>query len=172
MNIVEFYDGSIVKDDTKLYKLYKILSTEGEEIRYYNSVGNIETLEEAKTRRIEELNKNIDDWFVKNPLISPLVDGIPKPYDCTLDSRINLMQMVSTIQLEQLAGREPIISFNSIENGCINFTQEEITALAIQMKDWCYPIESFYADAKAKITNAKTIEEVNNIIIEFNDYKK
>lgn len=172
MNIVEFYDDSIVKDDTKIYKLCKILSTEGEEIRYYNSVGNVETLEEAKSRRIEELTKNVDKWFTDNPLISPLIDGIPKAYDCTLNNRINLMQMISTMQIEQLAGRKPIISFNSIGNNCIYFTQEEIMALAIQMKDWCYPIEKFCTEAKAKITNAKTIEEVENIIIDFDYYKK
>ena len=172
MEVLNYYDGSLIKDDTKIYELKSTFSTKDQIINGYVSIGNIETLEEAKARRIEELTKNVDKWFAENPLISPLIDGVPKAYDCTLNNRINLMQMISTMQIEQLAGRDPLISFYSIGNNCIHFTQEEIMALAIQMKDWCYPIENFCTEAKAKITNAKTIEEVNNIIIDFDYYKK
>lgn len=172
MNIVEFYDGSIVKDDTKLYKLYKILSTEGEEIRYYNSVGNVETLEEAKTRRISENKLLLEKWQNENFLISPLVDGIPKPYEISTQKQIELMQSLALGQLQQQCGMEVNLTFNAKGGECIPFTLEELSALSLQMQQFVYPAKHYCATKQAEILSCSTIEEVESVVIDYDTIYK
>ena len=167
MNIVEFYDGSIVKDDTKIYKLYKILSTEGEEIRYYKSVGNVETLEEVKSRRIEENKMLLEKWQNENYLISPLVDGIPKPYEISTQKQLELMQSLALGQLQQQAGMEVNLTFNAKGGQCIPFTLEELSALSLQMQQFVYPAKHYCASKQSEILSCSTVEEVESVVIDY-----
>lgn len=172
MNIIEFYDGSIVKDDTKLYKLYKILSTEGEEIRYYNSVGNVETLEEAKSRRINENKLLLEKWQNENFLISPLVDGIPKEYEVSTQKQIELMQSLALGQLQQQCGMEVNLTFNAKGGQCIPFTLEELSALSLQMQEYVYPAKRYCASKQGEILSCSTIEEVESVVIDYDSIYK
>lgn len=172
MNIVEFYDDSIIKDDTKIYKLYKILSTEGEEIRYYNSVGNIETLEEAKSRRINENKLKLEQWQNTHYLISPLVDGIPKPYEISTQKQIELMQSLALGQLQQQAGMEVNLTFNAKGGECIPFTLEELSALSLQMQQFVYPAKHYCASKQSEILSCSTVEEVESVVIDYDSIYK
>lgn len=172
MDIVNYYDNCFQKDDNKIYKLERILETEDSVIRYYKSIGNVETLEEAKARRINENKQLLEKWQNENFLISPLVDGIPKPYEISTQKQLELMQCLALGQLQQQSGMEVKLTFNAKGGECIPFTLEELSALSLQMQQYVYPAKHYCATKQAEILSCSTIEEVESVVIDYYEVYK
>ena len=167
MEVLNYYDGSLIKDDTKIYELKSTFSTKDQIINGYVSIGNIETLEEAKARRIEENKMLLEQWQNTHYLISPLVDGIPKPYEISTQKQLELMQSLALGQLQQQCGMEVNLTFNAKGGQCIPFTLEELSALSLQMQQYVYPAKHYCATKQAEILSCSTIEEVEKVIIDY-----
>ena len=172
MEVLNYYDGSLIKDETKIYEL-KYTYTNGEEVvNGYVSIGNIETLEEAKARRIEENKMLLEKWQNENALISPLVDGIPKPYEISTQKQLELMQCLALGQLQQQAGMEANLTFNAKGGECIPFTLEELSALSLQMQQFVYPAKHYCASKQSEILSCSTVEEVESVVIDYDSIYK
>ena len=172
MEVLNYYDGSLIKDETKIYKLKSTFNTKDQIINGYVSIGNIETLEEAKARRIEENKLKLEQWQNENALISPLVDGIPKPYEVSTQKQLELMQCLALGQLQQQCGMEVNLTFNAKGGECIPFTLEELSALSLQMQEFVYPAKHYCASKQSEILSCSTVEEVESVVIDYDSIYK
>lgn len=169
---LNYYDNCFQKEDNRVYKLDRVIQTKDGIIKYYKSIGNVETLEEAKTRRINENKLLLEKWQNTHYLISPLVDGIPKPYEISTQKQIELMQSLALGQLQQQAGMEVNLTFNAKGGECIPFTLEELSALSLQMQQFVYPAKHYCATKQAEILSCSTIEEVESVVIDYDTIYK
>lgn len=73
MNIIEYYDGLIEKDETKEYKLIKRVSTSDTLFLYFESIKKVVDEEKEKLKnQIIGLNETVDN------LILTVLDLIPQ----------------------------------------------------------------------------------------------
>lgn len=172
MEELNYYDGSTIKDETKIYKLKSTFSTKDQIINGYVSIGTRETLEEAKSRRIEENKLKLEQWQNTHYLISPLVDGIPKPYEISTQKQIELMQSLALGQLQQQCGMEVNLTFNAKGGECIPFTLEELSTLSLQMQKFVYPAKHYCASKQSEILSCSTVEEVESVVIDYDSIYK
>lgn len=172
MLVKNYYDGSLEKDDTKIYELKYTYSNGDDIINGYVSVGDIETLDEAKARRIEENKLKLEKWQNTHYLISALVDGIPKPYEISTQKQLELMQCLALGQLQQQCGMEVNLTFNAKGGECIPFTLEELSALSLQMQQFVYPAKHYCASKQSEILSCSTIEEVDSVVIDYDSIYK
>lgn len=121
-------------------------------------------LESAKRNKIVESNKKLELYLLEHPLLYS--DG--KYYSVTLEKQSILQGNLMGYQLElQMGVANPILEWNSTGDVCIPWSYENLSALAVAIKNYVKP----YVGAQQvyeKQTNAcTTIDEVNGIVIDY-----
>lgn len=149
----EWMDGFEVAD---------VPDTYAEAMRIY-SLGEQAFFERVRTQKQEANKAALAEWLATHPLL--WTDG--NPYGVTEDDQqemaLNLMQYQVAVQ----AGQSKVLEWHTQKKSCRVFELEEFTALSIAIVDYVYPYLRYQESVKEKIYAAQTIEEINNVEINY-----
>lgn len=122
-------------------------------------------LENAKRNKIVESNKKLEQYLLEHPLL--YTDG--KYYSVTLEKQSILQGNLMGYQLElQMGVANPTLEWNSTGDVCIPWSYENLSALAIAIKNYVKPFVGAQ-QAYEKCTNlCTTLAEVENVVIDYN----
>lgn len=116
--------------------------------------------------RNQKQNENkfaLATWLYEHPLL--WTDG--KMYGTSQEDQsemaLNLIQYQATVQ----AGLPATLEWHAQKESCRPFELEEFTSLSLAIAAYVYPYLRYQESVKEKIYAAKTIEEINNVEIDY-----
>ena len=122
-------------------------------------------LENVKRNKIAESNKKLEQYLLEHPLL--YTDG--KYYSVTLEKQSILQGNLMGYQLElQMGVANPILEWNSTGDVCIPWTYENLSALAVAIKNYVKPYVGAQQAYEKQINLCTTLEEVKDIIVDYN----
>ena len=121
------------------------------------------SLPEIQSSRQEENKVALATWLAGHPLT--WTDG--NVYGVTEEDQNEMSLNLQQYQVQVSVGREAVLEWHTQKKQCHTFTPEHYTALLLAIIDYVYPYRRYQESVKAAIFNARTIEEVNAIQIDY-----
>lgn len=156
-----FEDGLYTEDGIPHYQLVDgapLLRTE-EEIQ----ADCQDPLPQAKANRQAENKTALASWLAVHPLT--WVDG--NTYGVTEEDQSEMALNLQQYQLQVAAGREAVLEWHTQKKQCHTFTVAQYSALLLSIIDYVYPYRRYQEAVKEAIYAAKTIEEVEAVVIDY-----
>lgn len=156
-----FEDGLYAEDGIPRYKLVDgapVLRTE-EEIQ----ADRPDPLPQAKADRQNENKAALASWLSSHPLT--WADG--NTYGVTEEDQSEMALNLQQYQLQVAAGREAVLEWHTQKKQCHTFTVAQYSALLLSIIDYVYPYRRYQEAVKEAIYAAKTIEEVEAVVIDY-----
>lgn len=160
-NEIPDYDPEIENIDIEGYE------DQGDYISTIYKVTFNVTIEKLRKEKLALLNKLYDEYIENNPLMSPLKDGVLKPYECNTTKQNQLVQTISLYQLSQQSGIPYQCMWNSLNGPCENWSIEDLTTLSFQMQSYVYPLIHYQNNMMNKINSIEDIKELYNLEIDY-----
>lgn len=137
----------------------------------YRDMTPEEISEMQDTRQLEEVqaekqsvNKQaLADWLASHPLT--WTDG--KQYGVEQEDQEEMSLNLQQYQFKLSIGQPAVLEWHSKEKACRTFELEEFSGLLNQVIDYVYPYRRYLEEIKEKIYAAKTVEEVDAIVIDY-----
>lgn len=92
-----------------------------------------------------------------------------KYYGVTQEDQSEIALNLTQYQLAVTAGLSPSLEWHALHEQCREFTVEELSALALSISAYVYPLVRYNQSIKTTIYATTTVEELEKIII---DYEK
>ena len=157
-----YFEGSLYTEDgIPRYKLVDgapVLRTE-EEIQSDRP----DPLPQAKANRQAENKAALASWLAAHPLT--WADG--NTYGVTEEDQSEMALNLQQYQLQVAAGREAVLEWHTQKKQCHTFTVAQYSALLLSIIDYVYPYRRYQEAVKEAIYAAKTIEEVEAVVIDY-----
>lgn len=155
---ISFYEEVIDED-------YVFIKNE-EDIQVNN---NITDLDKLKKELIKLSKSKLSDYLDNNPLFSRCKYADGRYYNVTLEKQNLLLANISTYTMSLQSGIQCPLTWNDTGNECEIWTFEELFRLSLEIREYVHPLTSMQQHMELKIKSCKTMEELNNVNIEFNE---
>ncbi len=123
-------------------------------------------LECVKTAQILKSKALLESFLASNPYVDATNN---KTYSVTFEKQSLLANAIATYQLSVAAGVPKTLKWNTTGDECVEFTFEEITALALSIAAYVEPMVSYQQSKEVAIRNATTIDEVLGITVDYSE---
>ena len=90
-------------------------------------------------------------------------------YNCTQEKQNSLSGLLLSHTIATNLGQEDVLTWNETEEMCEVYTLEELSQLALEMKEYVKPLVSMQQYIEATIRASNTQQELKSINIEFTD---
>ena len=90
-------------------------------------------------------------------------------YNCTQEKQNVLAGLLLSHTIATSLGQEDVLTWNETEKTCEVYTLEELSQLALEMKEYVKPLVSMQQYMEATIRGLNTQQELKSINIEFTD---
>ena len=90
-------------------------------------------------------------------------------YNCTQEKQNALAALLLSHTIAANLGQEDVLTWNETEEMCEVYTLEELSQLALEMKEYVKPLVSMQQYIEATIRASNTQQELKSINIEFTD---
>ena len=90
-------------------------------------------------------------------------------YNCTQEKQNALAALLLSHTIATNLGQEDVLTWNETEEMCEVYTLEELSQLALEMKEYVKPLVSMQQYIEATIRASNTQQELKSINIEFTD---
>ena len=90
-------------------------------------------------------------------------------YNCTQEKQNSLAGLLLSHTIATNLGQEDVLTWNETEEMCEVYTLEELSQLALEMKEYVKPLVSMQQYIEATIRALNTQQELKSINIEFTD---
>ena len=90
-------------------------------------------------------------------------------YNCTQEKQNSLAGLLLSHTIATNLGQEDVLTWNETEEMCEVYTLEELSQLALEMKEYVKPLVSMQQYIEATIRASNTQQELKSINIEFTD---
>lgn len=129
--------------------------------------GFISELDSYKQERVELSKTLLDTWLIENPLFSTAYNPLGEYYTVTQEKQTQLTQMITLATLAAQTGKQFTPTWNSTSNVCEEWTIQELTALTFEITSYVLPRVKKQQLIEVLIRECQTIEEVENIEINY-----
>ncbi len=119
-------------------------------------------LEQSKIEKITQTKQQLAEFLENHPLLYN-----DECYSVTQEKQALLTSAIAAYQLKVQAGVPAVLKWNTTGDVCREFTIEEITGLVIAITDYVQPRVERQQELEIQIKNCTTIEELDNIIIDY-----
>ena len=92
-------------------------------------------------------------------------------YNCTKEKQNELAGLLLSHNIAANLGQEDVLTWNETEKVCEVYTLEELSQLALEIKEYVRPLVSMQQHMEADIRALDTQQELKSIDIEFTDEK-
>lgn len=121
------------------------------------------SLDELKKNRISESKKMLSEWLESHPYLYS--DG--KYYACTEEKQALLNGNLASYERATKAGIEYPLKWNSTGDECVAWEYSDLMTLSLSIAEYVAPKVSMQQAYELQIKACKTIEEVNEIVINY-----
>lgn len=124
-----------------------------------------DNLEEMKTSRVAESKSVLTDFLASHPI--QWSDG--KYYSVTTEKQSLLTSNLALYQISTAAGLPFKLTWNSTGDECVDWTYENLAALALAIGTYVKPFVSHQQELELAIKAASTMDELESIEISYDD---
>lgn len=162
----ENVDGWLVKGDlaTKIKANYPYFDfVKDADGKLTDITPTAKPLEPMKSAKIAQSKTALADYLASHPLL--YTDG--KHYSVTAEKQNLLNNAIMVYQIAKTKGQCAVLRWNSTGEECTEWTEENITALALAIAAYVAPLVSRQQEIEILINACKTAEELEAITIDF-----
>ena len=128
------------------------------------------TIKVLKEDLILKSKENLEKYLQTHPLKSYCHNTAEGGYyNCTQEKQNALAGLLLSHTIATNLGQEDTLTWNETEKVCEVYTLEEMSQLALEMKEYVKPLVSMQQHMEADIRALNTQEELKSINIEFTD---
>ena len=128
------------------------------------------TIKVLKEDLILKSKENLARYLQTHPLKSYCHNKIEGGYyNCTQEKQNALAALLLSHTIATNLGQEDVLTWNETEEMCEVYTLEELSQLALEMKEYVKPLVSMQQYIEATIRASNTQQELKSINIEFTD---
>ena len=160
-NISKLYTEGYLSEEQLVNAIIKNFITTNEYIEIKGSEEN--ALNGIKASAIAKTKTDLEDYLASHPYTTE--DG--KSYSVTFEKQTLLANEIASYQLATAAKQPYQLTWNTTGDECTNMTIEEMTALALAINAYVKPLISYQQAQEVAIRNAKTIEAVLAIGVDY-----
>ena len=137
-------------------------------VRKYKNIktGKIDapkTLIESQDSKQEENKAALAQWLAEHPIT--WTDG--KKYGVEEQDQNEMALNLMQYQAAALVSQSAPLEWHAQKESCRKFTQEEYIALSMAIANYVYPYRRYQENVKEAIYSAKTLDELNDIVIDY-----
>ncbi len=151
----EWLDGIEVAD---------VPDTYAEGIKLYE-MGAAAWLSQAQERKQAENNQALAEYLSSHPITWQ--DG--KKYGVTQQDQQEISLNLAQYQLATQAGLPARLEWHAVHEQCREFTQEELSGLALAISEYVYPLVRKNQAYKTKIYGASTAAELEGLVFSYEE---
>ena len=128
------------------------------------------TIKILKEDLILKSKENLEKYLQTHPLKSYCHNKTEGGYyNCTQEKQNSLAGLLLSHTIATNLGQEDVLTWNETEEMCEVYTLEELSQLALEMKEYVKPLVSMQQYIEATIRALNTQQELKSINIEFTD---
>ena len=124
-----------------------------------------DTLSPLKAAKIEESKTKLAQWLAANPMT--YTDG--KQYSVTEEKQSLLNSNIASYERAKALGIEYPLKWNSTGEECCLWAYDDLVTLSLTIAGYVAPKVSKQQYLEVQIRNCETIEELNAIVIDYNE---
>ena len=134
------------------------------------------SLDETKLKEFQKaklLAQQLDKQNENNGLLETYLKDHPirwkddKYYGVTQEDQSEIALNLTQYQLAVAAGLSPSLEWHALHEQCRAFTVEELSALALSISAYVYPLVRYNQSIKSAIYGTTTAEELEKIVIDY-----
>lgn len=138
--------------------------------------GNTVALDEEKLKEFQKaklLTQQQSKQNENNGLLATYLKDHPiqwndgKYYGVTQEDQSEILLNLTQYQLAVTAGLSPSLEWHALHEQCRSFTVEELSALALSISTYVYPLVRYNQSIKSAIYSTTTAEELEEIVIDY-----
>lgn len=130
---------------------------------------NPEIIKILKEDLILKSKENLSKYLQTHPLKSYCHKTEGGYYNCTQEKQNELAGLLLSHNIATNLGQEDVLTWNETEKVCEVYTLEELSQLALEIKEYVKPLVSMQQHIEANIRALNTQQELKSINIEFTD---
>ena len=128
------------------------------------------TIKILKEDLILKSKENLEKYLQTHPLKSYCHNKTEGGYyNCTQEKQNSLAGLLLSHTIATNLGQEDVLTWNETEEMCEVYTLEELSQLALEMKEYVKPLVSMQQYIEATIRALNTQQELKSINVEFTD---
>ena len=128
------------------------------------------TIKILKEDLILKSKENLEKYLQTHPLKSYCHNKTEGGYyNCTQEKQNSLAGLLLSHTIATNLGQEDVLTWNETEEMCEVYTLEELSQLALEMKEYVKPLVSMQQYIEATIRASNTQQELKSINVEFTD---
>ena len=128
------------------------------------------TIKVLKEDLILKSKENLEKYLQTHPLKSYCHNTTEGGYyNCTQEKQSELARLLLSHTIATNLGQEDVLTWNETEKVCEVYTLEELSQLALEIKEYVKPLVSMQQHMEADIRALNTQQELKSINIEFTD---
>lgn len=119
---------------------------------------------EIKAAKVEESKLRLAEWLANNPML--YTDG--NLYSVTAEKQSLLNSNLASYERAKTEGVDYSLKWNSTGEECTDWSYSDLVALSLNIAAYVAPKVSMQQAYESQIKTCISIEELNNIIIDYN----
>ena len=123
------------------------------------------SLQLAKENKIAESKERLAEWLATNPM--QYTDG--NYYNVTEEKQSLLNSNLASYERAKVAGIDYPLKWNSTGAECTEWEYSELLALSLSIAAYVAPKVAMQQSIEVAINNCSTIEEINEIVINYDE---
>ena len=128
-----------------------------------------QNIKHAKKEFIKLSKYNLSQYLEEHPLLSTIKYEDGRYYDVTAEKQNLLLTNIVTYQIAQQTGLDCPLTWNDIDGECELWTFEQLLQLFMEIRNYVSPIISFQQYMEVNINKCTTIEQLNEVNIDFTE---
>jgi len=128
-------------------------------------------LKKAKLEKITLSNTMLEKHLSENPLFSDCHGGKLGCYTVTKSKQTELANVFLVHSLAKQAGVPDTLMWNESGESCVEWAEEELTVLALQIKAYVAPVVAHQRHLETQINACITLDDVAKIEVSYDDFK-
>jgi len=130
-----------------------------------------EELEKVKEAKISQTKALLKQFLESVKLPSKAHNNTLGYYSVTEEKQSLLMGNFFAYQLEKQINPEAKLTWNESGKSCEEWTEEEVTQLMLEIKNFVKPVVAYQQNLEEQINACETISEVEGIVIDYEQFK-
>lgn len=124
--------------------------------------------EKAAKEKVEQTKVTLADYLETHPM--SWIDS--KQYSVTQEKQSLLMGSIAAYQIEAQMNPEAELTWNATGEECTPWTIENLSALAVAIKNYVKPYVSYQQSKEVEIGKCKTAQEVYDVVVDYDEVAK
>lgn len=121
----------------------------------------------VRKEKIDLSKRELKNFISSHPIVSTAHGGVEGTYSVTEEKQTLMSNQYISYQAEKTMNPDAVLTWNETGKACEVWTEEEFLQLVIEIKHHIYPLVAHQQKIEEEINAAKTLDEINAIVIDY-----